>query len=172
MKPTGILKDELLDELIAKERLISKMKDALKADVKRQKEKIGAVEQRRDEVLDLLEGKKHDQPALPFGGAPGKDGKKPTPPELVWDVQGENDVAETPAGTYCIESSNPGSAKQFVVSFTPPKGKTKKLGEEYSRPLAKQLARNHWVELAANAILENAGDGKLTGKIRGLEKVK
>lgn len=163
MKPTGALRDELIDELILKERTIEKMKQKLKDDTKLQRDKIGAQEARRDELVDLLEGREHQQPNLPLV-APGKDGKKPAPAELAWKVEGANDVAETPAGTYCVESGNPGAAKQFVVYFTPPKGKSKKLGEEYSRSLAKETARKHWLELAANAVLANAGDSKLNKK--------
>lgn len=166
MKPTGALRDELIDELILKERTIEKMKQKLKDDTKLQRDRIGAQEARRDEVVDLLEGKEHAQPNLPLMSP----GKKPAPAELAWKTEGENDVAATPAGYYCVEPQ-PG-AKAFAVLFTPLKGKSKKLGEEYSRGLAKELARKDWVERAADAILENAGDGKLTGKIRGLEKVK
>ena len=169
MKPTGALKDELLDELLLKERTIEKMKAKLKDDSKLMRDRITAQEQRRSELVDLLEGKTHQQPSLPLL-SPGKDGKKPAPAELVWAVEAQNDVAQVPGGIYCVEPQ--GGARAFGVYWTPEKGKSKKLGEEYARGAAKELARKDWVERAANAILENAGDGKLTGKIRGIEKVK
>jgi hypothetical protein len=168
MKPSGEARELLIEELITKERTIEKMVDKLKADTKREKDKIKAIEGQRGKLLDLLEGREHNQPDLPF--SPGKDGKKAAPAELVWQADGDDDLAKTPAGTYRI---GPGAVYGvLIVNFVPTNGSGKKLGEAKTRGAAKELARKDWVERAADAILENAGDGKLTGKIRGLEKVK
>jgi hypothetical protein len=163
MKPTGTHREELVEELLLKERAITKAREKLKADTKLQREKIGALEGRRDELLDLLEGREHVEPELPLV-SPGKGGKKAEPPALKWKAAGANEVATTPAGTYCVEPNQ--ASGEFSVYFTPPGGRSKKLGAAAVLGDAFDVARRHQLEGGADAILENAGDGKLTAKGR------
>jgi hypothetical protein len=66
MKPTGAVREELVDELLEKERSIAKARDEIKTKTKLLREKVKALEDRRLELLDLLEGKEHIQPNLPL----------------------------------------------------------------------------------------------------------
>lgn len=152
MKPTGEHREELIDELLMKERTITKLKEKLKLDTKLKRDKIGALEDRRDELLDLLEGREHVEPELPLV-APGK---KAAPAPLKWERQGKNLVAQAASGTYCIEDVGNG----FVLLFTPKGGKSKEIGFSATEPTSKTDAQKHLLEGGADAILENAGDGK------------
>lgn len=165
MKPTGTHREELVEELLLKERSISKLKEKLKADTKLQRDKIGALEDRRDELLDLLEGREHVEPELPLVSP----GKKAAPAPLKWEPSGPNDVARVKGGVYCVEPTMRASSlgdDAFTTYWTPDGGRSKKLGTAKTSPQAKDLARQHQLEGGADAILENAGDGKLTAKGR------
>lgn len=166
MKPEGEHREELLQELLQKERKIAKLGEQKKAATRDIGGKIKAQERRRDELLDLLDGREHVEPELPL-----TTGKKSAPPTLVWDRQGENLVAEMPAGVYCIEPGIDANAGTFGLFWTERlanrmKEKSKELGQARTEFDAKELARRDWLDRGADAILENAGHGALTGKGR------
>jgi hypothetical protein len=175
MKPNPELAQEYSNDLVKVERDIAKLKDEKKAEAKRLKGLIEKKEGRRDELLDLIEGRQHAQPQLPLttpkdgkkpeAKADGKaDGKKPAPPPLEWKKKGDNLVAVTPLGTYCVE---PGSGSGFSVFFTATNGISRRLGKAKFEAEGKDVALRDWLEIGgANVILENAGDGALTGKVK------
>ncbi len=166
VKPEGKFKDELMEELIAKERAISKAREKLKGDTRVARGKIDALEERRDEVLDLLEGNAGEQAALPL--TTGKNGKKVAPPPLIWEKEGANEVAHIPGlGTYCIEL---GTGGKYDVLHTPPGGRSKVVGSAPTGFDAREVAKRHMLAEGADAILANAGDGKLTRKGRAALK--
>lgn len=159
MKPTGAHREELVDELLMKERTIAKLKEKLKADTKLQRDKIGALEDRRDELLDLLEGREHVAPELPLL-SPGRGGKKDDVKPISWSYNGPDEwhgkgakgreyfVRNGPRGW---SEDRPGSGVGCGGS-----GPYKTVDE------AKRRAEERELEMRGDAILENAGDGKLT----------
>jgi hypothetical protein len=95
-----------------------------------------------------------------------REAKKGEPPALKWDREGENLAARTAAGAYCIEPNFKGDG--FTLLWTPAGGKSRALEFDIrTEAAAKEAARRHQLEGGADAILENAGDGKLTKKRRG-----
>jgi hypothetical protein len=160
VKPSEPLEREYLTELIAKEREIQKEEDARRASNKRFKDRIEKLEARRDELLDLLEGREHEQTPLPLVSP----GKKAAPEPLKWSRSGLNAVARTSSGTYCVEPNTVGGGCD--VLWTPHGGKSKRIGAADIEAAGKEIAREDWLVRHADAILDNAGDGKLTGKVR------
>lgn len=163
MKPSPDVEREYLDELIAKEREIAKEEEKKKAATKAANGRIGKLEQRRDELLDLLEGREHIQPELPMR----KNGAtKPAPAALKWTAEGSNDVASIDGGAYCVEPSLSPTAPAFTIFWTPNGGKSKRVGVAEDMKLAREVAEVDRLERGADAILENAGHGALTKKGR------
>lgn len=102
--------------------------------------------------------------------ADAKKGKG-EPKSLSWEPAGDNLVAITPLGTYCIQPGVGPNEPAFTLLWTPPEGNSKKLDETATQPAAKDLARKDWLERNADAILKNAGHGTLT-RDRGAPKKK
>jgi hypothetical protein len=174
MKLSPELEHEYLTELIAKQREIAREEERRKTENKRFKDRIEKLEIRRDELLDLLEGRQHAQVGLPLTTPRTKadDGKKPAPP-LKWDIAGMDLVALTAIGTYRIEMKKRGPG--FFVSFETADGKSKRLDDvtATSEKAAKEVAERDWLVRGADSILENAGHGALSlhkkGKAAGTE---
>ncbi len=166
MKPEGHRREGLVDELLEKERSIAKEKEKLKAETKSRRGKIEALEERRDELLDLLDGREHEESELPL--TTPKGGKKPVPPPLDWKREGANQVARVRGfGTYCVEL---GTGGKYDILFTPPGGVSKSIGSATVEAEAKDVAKKHYLVEGADRILENAGDGKLTRRGRAALK--
>lgn len=89
--------------------------------------------------------------------------EKPPPKPLDWEPAGENLLAITPLGTYCIEPGLAANAGTFGLFWTLPEGTSKRLETTATQSAAKDLARKDWLARNADAILKNAGDGRLTG---------
>jgi hypothetical protein len=100
-----------------------------------------------------------DRQATLFPGGPTDD-KKAAPPQLCWGMEGVNYTAATSGGTYAVEEATDG----FRVYWTPAKGRSQKLGTAETSAEGRDLAERHYIAQAADAILENAGDGKLAGR--------
>lgn len=66
MKPTGEYQEKLTRDLVREDRKIAKLRDELKATSKAAREEIADHEAARDRVLDLLEGREHEQDELPL----------------------------------------------------------------------------------------------------------
>ncbi|HSN21680.1 MAG TPA: hypothetical protein VLS49_13440 [Usitatibacter sp.] len=66
MKPTGEYQEKLTRDLIREERKIAKLKQELKDSSRAAREDIADHEAARDRLLDLLEGREHEQDELPL----------------------------------------------------------------------------------------------------------
>jgi hypothetical protein len=165
--PEGRLKAELTDEVVQIEKDLAKLddqKDGLKNQIKSLKGREKTKRGRLSEVLAMLDGRAGLQPPLPLGKEPPKGGPKKVSVEpLLWSRAGQNLVAVTAIGSYRIESrKGPG----FEVIWATGDRKTTKLGEAPTETKARELAEQDWLVRVADGMLENAGDGKLTGKTK------
>ena len=102
-----------------------------------------------------------DRQVTLFTGQPAD--KKPAPEQLDWREEGVNLTAAIATGTYCIEPDDTPEGGNRVC-WTPAKGKSKSLGKAESEDDGIKLAEQHYLAQAADAILGNAGAGKLTEK--------
>ncbi len=163
MKPTGEQRDQFVTELLEKERSIAAERDKMKRATKVSRGRIDVLERRRDELMDLLEGREHVQPELPMAG---RNGKKPAPPPLEWTkgAGSTNHVAHVAGvGSYCVEL---GTGGKYDVLFTPPGGRSRLIASSPIENEAKDMAKTHYLLEGADRILDNAGVGKLTKKGR------
>ena len=169
VKPEGRFRDELREELEQKDREILKEREKKKNASKSSSNRIKALEERREEILDLLDGRESLQPALPLTTPKaGTDGKKPAPPPLVWKLEGDNATARVPGGTYCVEPDLVGTG--VLLWWTPEGGKkSEKIGTASGKSAGQDIAKAHYLKAAADGILDNAGHGALT-KGRGRKK--
>ena len=156
MKPSPEQREQFTEELIEKERAIAAEKDKMKRATKVSRDRIQVLDRRKNELMDLIEGREHVQPELPMGA-----GKKAS--KLKWRAEGKNQVADAPGGRYCLDPNDLGGV---TVLFTPKGGASKQIGQASDEASGKQVALRHVLEHDADAILENAGDGKLTPKGR------
>ncbi len=157
MKPSAEQREQFVDELLEKERSIDAERDKMKRATKVSRGRIDVLERRRNELLDLIEGREHVQPELPMGA--GKKGAS----RLKWRAEGKNQVADAAGGRYCLDPNDLGGV---TVLFTATGRPSKQIGQASDEASGKQVALRHVLEQGADAILENAGDGKLTPKGR------
>ncbi len=85
--------------------------------------------------------------------------------KLDWKPEGENLVAQVDGGTYCVE---PGWSGGYNALWTPEGGSSGRLatvppGKDAKASALAHCAR-HAMELLADGLLANAGDGELTKK--------
>lgn len=166
IRPEGRLREDLTDELVRVEREIAKLSARKKAENKRYADLVAKQQDRRDELLDQLDGREGIQSSLPLASAP-KNGAKAAPAPLTWEIEGANSVAEVPGGCYCIEPGLNPKDEPFTLYWTATGGKSKRLGPAPSLSGAKVAAGQDWLERGADAILSNSGDGKLVKGKRG-----
>lgn len=164
IKPDGKFRDELREELEQKDREILKEREKKKNASKISSNRIKALEERREEILDLLDGRESVQPALPL--TTPKAGKKPEPPPIEWRIEkGGQTGYVLGVATYRVEL---GLGGKYDVAHGIPGTKPKNIGSEPTETAAKDLAQKDHLKRCADGILANAGDGKLTkGRGRG-----
>ena len=163
IKPDGRFRAELLEELEEKDREIKKEKEKKKNANRISTGRLKALEERKEEILELLDGRESVQPSLPLT-SPAKTGKKPEP--LEWKVEkGGLTGYVLGVASYRVEL---GLGGKYDVAHGIPGTKPKNIGSEPTETTAKDLAQKDHLKRCADGILENAGHGALTkGRGRG-----
>lgn len=157
MKPNAEQREQYLTELLEKERSIAKEREKMKSSTRVSRGRIDALERRRDELLDLLEGREHVQPELPMAG---KNGKKDDAKPIGWSYNGPDEWHGKGAKgrEYFVRNGPRGWSWERPGSGVGCGG----AGPFKSVDEAKRAAEKVELERRGDAILENAGDGRLT----------
>lgn len=165
MKPNAEQEREFTTELVKLEREVERGDERSKSDAKTWRNRKKKLLTRKEELLDLIEGREHIQPPLPMTTKSGK----PEVVSLKWERRDLDLIAETSIGLYRI---SPAEGPGFTVTWAPKEGRSKKLDPAPTEAASKAVAQADWITKAGAQVLENSGSGGLLSESERKEAVK